>query len=110
LTQKQEIISELISKLFSGNFCEFEKTGYFQKFQNFEKPNYSETHENKKFRKFCLTQGFIVRNPAIKCLLEAIKISKRNLVLKKCKIVLNSSWVQYLDLDLTRGLIQSELR
>jgi len=29
-TQKQEIISELISELFLQNFCEFEKTGYFQ--------------------------------------------------------------------------------
>jgi len=29
LTQKHEIISELISKLFLQNFCEFEKTGYF---------------------------------------------------------------------------------
>jgi len=59
LTQKQEIISELISKLFSGNFCQFEKTGYFQKNSELQKPNYSETRENKKFRKFRLTQGLL---------------------------------------------------
>jgi len=57
LTQKQEIISELISKLFLQNFCKFEKTRYFRKISELRKPNYSETRENKKFEKLCLTQG-----------------------------------------------------
>ncbi len=57
LTQKLEIISELISKLFLQNFVKFENTGYFQKISELWKPNYSETRENKKFRKFCLMQG-----------------------------------------------------
>ncbi len=57
LTTKQEIISKFISKLFSQNFCEFEKTGYFQKNSELRKPNYSVTCENKKFGKFRLSQG-----------------------------------------------------
>jgi len=57
LTQKQEIISKVISELFLRNFCEFKKTGYFQKNSKLRKLNYSETHENEKCRKFCLMQG-----------------------------------------------------
>ncbi len=54
-TQKQEIIS----KLFSRNFREFQKTGYFQKISEFWKMNFSGTRENKKFGNFRLTQGLI---------------------------------------------------
>jgi len=43
LTTKQEIFSKFISKLFSQNFCEFEKTGYFQKISELRKTNYSVT-------------------------------------------------------------------
>jgi len=57
LTHKREIISKLISELFPRNFCEFEKTAYFQKNSELRKPNYSKTGENEKFRKFRLLQG-----------------------------------------------------
>ncbi len=50
-------ISKLISKLFLRNFHEFKKTGYFRKISKLRKLNYSKTRENKKFGKFCLTQG-----------------------------------------------------
>jgi hypothetical protein len=39
------------------NFSEFEKTRYFQKIPQLQKPNYSKTRENKKFGKFHLKQG-----------------------------------------------------
>jgi len=68
LTQKQEIISELISELFLQNFCKFEKTRYFKKSTELWKPNYSKTRKNKKFRKFHLTQGLsskLVRLPRL---------------------------------------------
>jgi len=45
LTQKQEIISELISKLFLRNFCEFDKFGFFRKNSELKKPNISEKYE-----------------------------------------------------------------
>jgi len=57
LHQKQEIISELISKLLLQNFCEFEKFGFFQKNSELRKPNISETRENEKFGNFHLIQG-----------------------------------------------------
>jgi hypothetical protein len=57
LTKNHEIIFKLISELFLQNFCEFKKTGYFRKISKLQKPNYSETRENKKFGKFRLLQG-----------------------------------------------------
>ncbi len=57
LTQEQEIISEL----FSQNFCEFEKTGYFQNISELQKPNYSKTRKSKKLGKFRLTQGLSIQ-------------------------------------------------
>jgi len=50
LTQKQEIIS----KLFSRNFCEFEKTGYFQiisKLRTIRKLSKTKSSENSVFRR-----------------------------------------------------------
>jgi hypothetical protein len=55
LTQKQEIISELVSKLFLQNFREFKKPVISETFPNFKKTNFSETLENEKF--FRPTQG-----------------------------------------------------
>jgi len=57
LNQKQKIICKLFCELFSQNFCEFEKTGHFRKISELQKPNYSKTRENEKFRKFPLSQG-----------------------------------------------------
>ncbi len=62
LSQKQEIISKLISKLFLQNFREFEKTRYFQKISELQKPNYFKTRKNEKFGKFRLTQGLIFKH------------------------------------------------
>ncbi len=70
LTQKQEIISEFISKLFSQNFLKFEKFGFFQKKSELRKPNISETHENEKFGNFGLTQGLIVKHLAGQDIIE----------------------------------------
>jgi len=56
-TQKQEIISELISELVLQNFREFEKFGFFWKNSELQKPNISQTRKNEKFGNFCLTQG-----------------------------------------------------
>jgi len=38
----------------------FENSGYFQKISELRKTNFSETHENKKFGNFHLTQGLIL--------------------------------------------------
>jgi hypothetical protein len=61
LTQKQEIISKLFSELYSQNFCEFEKNGYFRKISELRKTNFSETRENEKFGNFRLTQGLTLK-------------------------------------------------
>ncbi len=48
---------KLFPNLFPNYFCEFKKTGYFQKISELWKPNYSETRKNEKFGKFRLLQG-----------------------------------------------------
>jgi len=64
LTQKQIFLTqeqEIISKLFSQNFSEFEKTGYFQNISELQKPNYSKTRESEKLGKFRLMQGLSIQ-------------------------------------------------
>jgi len=57
LTHKQEIISELISKLFLRNFCEFKKLRFFpKKFQTLKTEHFRNLRK-QKVRKFPSNAG-----------------------------------------------------
>jgi hypothetical protein len=65
-------------------FREFENSVFFQKISELQKPNISETRENEKFGKFCLTQGLI------KCCLSCVLMS----------ILMENLWTFWLGIEL----------
>jgi len=76
------------SKLFP-NFLT-QKQGFFRKISGLRQPNFSETRENEKFRKSCLTQGLNYQNPRFfNFVLSTLSEFISQLCLRRCEFLKN---------------------